>query len=259
MLLLNLPLDQLQAFIFVLVRVGAILFSIPFLEARNVPSLLKATLALAVSLMLMPQLQLREVSLIDSPWTLAGGLVGEALVGIMIGLVVQLLFSGVQLAGQLAGFQMGIAIANVVDPSSSLQIPVLAQFLNLFALLIFFAIDAHFYFIKGLVESFSLIPPLGVHFKGEVLDLLIKMMANVFISSLQLGAPVMAALLLTNVALGFTARTVPQMQIFVVAMPLQIILGLIFLGLSLPFIKAALQISFNAFDNSLIDLIKLFR
>jgi flagellar biosynthetic protein FliR len=259
MLLLDIPLDQLQKFIFVLIRVGAILFSIPFLEARNVPTLLKASLALAVSMMLMPRLDLPAVSLVESPWLLAIGILGEALVGIMIGLTVQLLFAGVQLAGQLAGFQMGFAIANVVDPASSLQIPVLSQFLNLFALLIFFTIDAHFYFIKALVDSFALIPPLGVHFRGELLDVLIKMMANVFIAALQLGAPVMAALLLINVALGLTARTVPQMQIFIVAMPLQIILGLFFLGLSMPFVRASLQVTFNSFGGSIGSLMGLFR
>lgn len=258
MLLLNIPLDQIQKFIFIMVRVGAILFSVPFLEARNVPMLFKASLALAVSMMLMPQLVLPEISLMDSPWMLGLGVLGEAMVGVMIGLSVQLLFAGVQLAGQMAGFQMGFAIANVVDPASSLQIPVLSQFLNLFALLVFFAVNGHYYFIKGLVDSFELIPPLGVQFNGEVLGFLTKMTGDVFFSALQLGAPVMAALLLANVALGLTARTVPQMQIFIVAMPLQIILGFVFLALSLPFVSVFLQSTFNAFGQTIMTIIRLF-
>ena len=85
MLLLNLPIEQVQLFMFVLVRVGAILFSIPFLEARNVPRMVKASLAMAVSVMLMPQLDLQGISVIGNPVQLALGIAGEAAVGLIIG------------------------------------------------------------------------------------------------------------------------------------------------------------------------------
>ncbi|MFZ1984872.1 MAG: flagellar biosynthetic protein FliR [Desulfatitalea sp.] len=259
MLLLNLPIEQFQLFLFVLVRVGSILFSIPFLEARNVPMTLKAGLAIAMSVMLMPQLKLPPLSIVGDPLTLLLGILGEVAIGLIIGLMVQLLFAGVQLAGQLAGFQMGFAIANVVDPASSLQIPILAQFLNLFALMIFFTINAHFYFIKALVDAFELIPPMGAHLNGQLLELLMKTAADAFVIAIQVGAPVMVALLLTNVALGLMARTVPQMQIFVVAMPLQIVLGLAFLGFSLPYVTAFLCSAFAKMGHTIVAMIGLFR
>jgi flagellar biosynthesis protein FliR len=259
MLLLNLPIEQFQLFLFVLVRVGSILFSIPFLEARNVPMTLKAGLAIAMSVMLLPQLKLPPLSIAGDPLMLLLGILGEVAIGLIIGLMVQLLFAGVQLAGQLAGFQMGFAIANVVDPSSSLQIPILAQFLNLFALMIFFTINAHFYFIKALVDAFELIPPMGAHLNSHLIDLLMRTAADAFVIAIQVGAPVMVALLLTNVALGLMARTVPQMQIFVVAMPLQIVLGLAFLGFSLPFISAFLGNAFDKMGHTIVAMIGLFR
>ncbi len=259
MLLLNLPIEQFQIFLFVLVRVGAILFSIPFLEARNVPMTLKAVLAMAMSVMLMPQLKLPPISISGDPVVLVLGIMGEVAVGLIIGLMVQLLFAGVQLAGQLAGFQMGFAIANVMDPASSLQIPILAQFLNLFALMIFFTINAHYYFIKALVDAFELIPPLAVQFNGQILELMMKTGADAFIIAIQVGAPVMVALLLVNVALGLTARTVPQMQIFVVAMPLQIVLGLLFLGFSLPYVSAFLEHAFSKMGHTIVAMIGLFK
>jgi len=216
-------------------------------------------LAVAVSIMLLPQLNLTTLSLVANPWALALGMASEALVGLMIGLSVQLLFTGVQLAGQLAGFQMGFAIANVVDPASSLQIPILSQFLNLFALMIFFTVNAHYYFIRALVDSFELVPPMGAHFNGALLEMLLTMTADVFVAAVKIGAPVMVALLLTNVALGLTARTVPQMQIFIVAMPLQIILGLVFLSLSLPFVRVFMQSAFDQFGHTIMVMIGLFR
>jgi len=259
MLLLNLPIEQFQIFLFVLVRVGAILFSIPFLEARNVPMTLKAALAMAMSVMLMPQLKLPPISITGDPVVLLLGIMGEVAVGLIIGLMVQLLFAGVQLAGQLAGFQMGFAIANVMDPASSLQIPILAQFLNLFALMIFFTVNAHYYFIKALVDAFTLIPPMAVQLNGQLLELMMKTAADAFIIAMQVGAPVMVALLLTNVALGLTARTVPQMQIFVVAMPLQIVLGLLFLGFSLPYVSAFLDGAFARMGYTIVDMMNLFK
>jgi flagellar biosynthetic protein FliR len=258
MLLLNLPIEQFQIFLFVLVRVGAILFSIPFLEARNIPMTLKAALAMAMSVMLMPRLNLPPIAIGD-PVLLLLGIMGEVAVGLIIGLMVQLLFAGVQLAGQLAGFQMGFAIANVMDPASSLQIPILAQFLNLFALMIFFTVNAHYFFIKALVDAFALIPPMAVRLDGRLLELMMKTGADTFIIALQVGAPVMVALLLANVALGLTARTVPQMQIFVVAMPLQIVLGLLFLGFSLPYVSAFMDHAFTKMGHTIVAMMGLFK
>lgn len=258
MLLLDLPVEQLQLFLFVLVRVSAILFAIPFLEARNVPFLIKASLAMAVAVMIMPQLHIPVPNLFGDPFALALAVAGEAAVGMIIGISVQLLFAGVQLAGQLAGFQMGFAIANVVDPASSLQIPILSQFLNLFAVMIFFSVNAHYYFIKAMMDAFQLIPPMGVRLDGRLIDLIMMMTANAFVIAIKVSAPVMVALLLTNVALGLTARTVPQMQIFIVAMPLQILLGLVFLGLSLPFLASFMESAFKGLGHDVIRMIRLF-
>jgi flagellar biosynthesis protein FliR len=235
MILLNFPLEHVQTFMFVLVRVGAILFSVPFLDSQSVPTLLKAGLAVAVALLIVPDLPSAPTDLMDRPLQLVMGLVLEVAVGLMIGLIVQLFFTGIQLAGQMIGYQMGFAIANVVDPASSLQIPLLSQFFNIFAMMLFLSLNVHFYFIKTLAETFQRIPLWSFHLDQDLFDLMMMLTANAFVMAVKVGAPVMAALLLTSVALGLIARTVPQMQIFVVAMPLKILLGLFFMGISLPF------------------------
>ena len=257
MAILNLPIEQIQIFFFVLVRISAIVFSIPIIDSRTVPFLVKAGLAIAVSVMIMPQLNIILPATVNNPVGLVLGLIGEIAVGVIISLSFQLIITGVQLAGQMAGFQMGIALANVMDPASSLQIPVLSQFLNLFALLVFLAMDAHHYFIRVLVDAFDLIPPLGVHIESGLFDMIMLLAANAFVLGLKIGGPVIIALLLSSVALGLVARTVPQMQIFVVAMPLKILLGLLFLGLSLPFCASFLYNIFDQFGQSLFALIRL--
>jgi flagellar biosynthesis protein FliR len=257
MLLLDLPLEQLQIFLFVLVRVGAILFTIPFLESRSVPVLIKASLAVAAAVMITPRIDVPMPNLFADPFSLGLAVVSEAAFGWMIGLTVQLLFTGVQLAGQLAGFQMGFAIANVVDPASSMQIPILAQFLNLFALMLFFSVNAHLYFIKVMMDAFELIAPMSVHIDGRLVELIMKLAGSAFIIALKVSAPVLVALMLTKVALGLTARTVPQMHIFIVAMPLQILLGLIFLIFALPYIATFLQGAFRELWHHLTLMIRL--
>jgi flagellar biosynthetic protein FliR len=258
MLLLNFPLDQIVLLFFIMVRVSAILFTMPFLSARNVPVLLKAGLALTVSLMLMPQLSVTPPTLPSSPIGFALGVASEVGIGLIIGLAVQLLFVGIQMAGQIAGFQMGFAIANVVDPVSSLQIPMLSQFIYLFSMVLFLSLDLHHHFLKALMDGFEIIPFWGATFNGSIFELMMKLASDIFVIAAKIGAPVMVAMLLTSVALGLIARTVPQMQIFIVAMPLKIILGLIFLGLSIPFCASFLQDAFVALGRTVQGMIRLF-
>ena len=257
MLSLSIPLDQVFLFLLVMVRVTAILFVVPFLKSRNVPVVVKAGLAFSVTWLLLPQLDIALPSINPGPVELALGIGSEIGIGLIIGLMVQLLFAGVQLAGQLAGFQMGFAIANVVDPASSLQIPMLSQFLNLFAFMIFLTMDIHYYFLKALVDGFETIPLWGAQFNGNLFELIMGTTAHAFVMAVQIGAPVMVALLLTSVALGLVARTVPQMQIFIVAMPVKIILGLLFLGYSLPYLTTFLKTAFHKLGESIQGLMHL--
>ena len=257
MLLLNLPIAEVYRFLFILVRVASLLFVIPFFESRNVPILVKVGLAMSVAWLLLPQVQNQTPSLNTSPINFAMGIASEVAIGLIIGLILQLLFVGIQLAGQITGFQMGFAIANVVDPASSMQIPMISQFLNLFGLIIFLSLDIHFYFIKALVDGFEIIPFWGARFDGNIFQLVTHMVSNAFVIAVKIGAPVMVALLLTSAALGLVARTVPQMQIFIVAMPLKILLGLLFLGFSLPFCMNFLKIIFADLGNTLQAILRM--
>ncbi len=257
MLSLSFPLEQAYRFFFILVRVGSLLFVVPFFESRNVPALVKVGLAISVTWLLLPRVHGPIPDLNTAPLAFALGLASEIAIGMLIGLMIQLVFVGIQLAGQIAGFQMGFAIANVVDPASSMQIPLLSQFLNLFTLMIFLSLDMHYYFIKALVDGFQLIPFWGARFDGNVFRLLSQMVSNSFVIAVKVGAPVMVALLLTSVALGIVARTVPQMQIFIVAMPVKIILGLLFLGFSLPFCANLLRSAFVELGEALQSILRM--
>ena len=230
--------------------------SIPVFDSKSVPLFFKIALAFTTSMVLFPLLDLESLPVLNNLFALGVSAAGEILLGLVIGFSVKLIFAGIQLAGQLAGYQMGMALANVMDPSASQQVPLLAQFNNLFALLIFITINAHYWFVRALAHSFKLVPPLDVHFSGSLMEHLINMSGNMFVIGIQIGAPVIAALLITSVAFGLIARTVPQMNVFIVAMPLKIGVGLLFLGFSLPYFSAFLTKIFNNLGQNIIFMLK---
>ena len=256
MVSLNISLPQLQLFFLIFFRVGAILMSIPVFDSKSIPLFFKIALAFATSIILFPMLRVDPLPMATSVLALSVGVTGEILLGLIIGFSVKLIFAGIQLAGQLAGYQMGMALANVMDPSSSQQVPILAQFNNLFGLLIFISINAHYLFIRALTHSFEMVPPLNVNFSGSLMEHLIKMSGNIFVIGIQVGAPVIAALLITSVAFGLIARTVPQMNVLIVGMPLKIVIGLLFLGISLPYFSAFLKKIFGGLGPNIIFMLK---
>jgi flagellar biosynthetic protein FliR len=256
MISLNISLPQLQLFFLVFLRIGAILMSMPVFESNAMPHLFKLSLAFTVSLILFPLLKLNPLPVSGSIFTLGIDAAKEILLGLTIGFSVKFIFAGVQLAGQLAGYQMGLAIAQVLDPAGSEQIPLLAQFNNLVALMIFLSINAHYWFIQALVQSYRIVPPLSAQFGGSLMEQLIHLGGNIFVIAIQVGAPVIAVLLVTSAAFGLVARTVPQMNVFIVAMPLKIGVGLIFLGFSLPYFAAFLKKIFNGLGEHILLMLK---
>jgi flagellar biosynthetic protein FliR len=257
MIALRLPFDQIMLFFMVLMRVAAIFAALPVFSSRSLPIMIKAGLSLAVALAIFPVLDLEGIAGLGHWGLLTIGVIGEVLLGVCIGLLVRLLFAGIQMAGQIAGYQMGLAIANIMDPATSMQIPILAQAYNLMAMLIFLAINAHHWFFRSLVDSFDRLPLFQFHLSASMINHLINTAGAMFVIAVKIGAPVIVVLILTSVAFGLLARTVPQMNIFIVAMPLKIVVGLVFVILGLPYFRLFLITLFRDFGASLNAVIGL--
>ncbi len=254
---LNIPLDAFYGVLLIFLRVVAIVFSTPVLDTATIPVVFKAGLALAVSVLLLPVVD-TVVSVKDlSLMTFVIGVFSEIAIGVTLGLSVKLLFTGIQLAGQIVGFQMGFAVANVIDPTTSMQIPILAQFYNLTAMLVYLSINAHHMFFSALVDSYKILPPLSMHISPQLVDMMMRLTANMFVVAIKMGAPLIAVMLLISVGLGLVARTVPQMHIFVVAMPLKILVGLVFMIIVTPYLTVFMIDLFSSFQVTLFDLIRM--
>jgi flagellar biosynthetic protein FliR len=254
--IVNIPLQQLQAFFLIFLRVGAIMMTAPLFGSKNIPLLLKAGLLLSISMVLFPIINLDSIPFLTEVMPFGLGVIGEIILGVTIGLSVRLLFAGIQLAGQLAGFQMGLAIVNVMDPQTSAQVPILAQFNNLIAMMVFLAINAHHWFLRSLMESFRLVPPFNFTLNYSLVEHLMMLGGNMFIIALKIGAPIIATMLITSVALGLIARTVPQMHIFIVAMPLKILIGLLMLSLTAPYLSSFLNEVFRGLGKDIFLILK---
>lgn len=256
MVSVSIPLADLQVFFLIFLRVGAILMSMPILKSKSIPILFKMGLALAVSILLFPLLERAAFAVPGHLGSYALGAIGEILIGISIGMAVNLVFVGLQMAGQISGYQMGLAIAHVMDPSAGEQVPLLSQFYQLFAFLIFLTLNAHHWFLRALAGSFELIPPFGFRLSGSLIDQVMGIAGNMFVVAVKVGAPIIAALLLISIAFGLIARTVPQMNILFVAMPLKILIGLLFIGFSLPYLCTFLRIIFSGLGDTLFFLMR---
>ncbi len=247
--------EQIETFVIILLRVSSIVATMPVLGNRTVPARVKGGLSLMIAFLLFPFVELH----ISSPdiLTLVSKMAGEIMIGITIGLAGRLIFAGVQLAGQLAGFQMGFAIVNVFDPISSAQVSIIAQFQYLLAMLIFLAIDAHHVFLYAIAESYRIVPAFDFHFSGGLMQSIVDLSKNMFVVAIKIGAPVIAMLLMISIGFGLIARTVPQINILIVGFPVKIAVGLICIGLSLPVFARMVGSIFLDFENPLNLLLHL--
>lgn len=233
------------------------IITIPILGDRIVPFRIKAGLSLLITLLIFPFVQTAAWRLSADVFSLVFRMAGEIMIGVMIGFIGRLIFDGIQLAGQLIGFQMGFSIVNVIDPVNNEQVSIIAQFQYLIAMLVFLIMNGHHIFLYAIAESFRIIPPLGFHFSGELMQLVVVFVKNMLDVAIKTGAPIIAVLLFTSVGMGLIARTVPQINIFIVGFPLQIAIGLISVGVTLPIFVRVLGSYFSHLEGEIISLLRL--
>ncbi len=225
-------LEQMQGFFWVFVRISVLVFLLPLFGARNVPTLWKAGFSFVLAVLLTPLVPPPQ-ALPQSPPAILLGIAAELLMGLIMVFGVLVLFASVQLAGQMMSFQMGFAMARAIDPNTGVQSTALSQFLYLFTVLLFFAIDGHHLMIRGIAASFQMVPPNGISFGPSIADALIHITAHMFVVGLKIAAPIMIALFLSNLCLGIVARTVPQVNILMIGFPINIAIGLTLFGIIL--------------------------
>ncbi|MBP8984733.1 MAG: flagellar type III secretion system protein FliR [Syntrophobacterales bacterium] len=253
----NITVEQAQLFILIFLRVSTIIVLMPILGDASVPVRVKGGLSILITALLFPIVKIDAAVMGFDVATLFLSMAGEVMVGAVIGFTARLIFAGIQLAGQLVGFQMGFAIVNVIDPANNAQVSIIAEFLYLIAVLLFLSLNGHHMFISAIAESFRLAPPPGFHLTGPLLQGLMTFMRDMFEVALKIGAPVIAMMFFMSVGLGLVARTVPQINVFIVGFPLQIAVGLIGIGLTMPFFVTIVGRCFGNLERGIYGLLRL--
>ena len=256
MTLLNLSLPMVQAAVLIFTRVGAILLTAPLFSSGSIPVHVKIGLSFMLAVIVFPLVSVNDILVLPLA-SLGIAMAGEVLIGVIIGFTARLLFAAVQLAGQLVGFQMGFGIVNVIDPQTSSQVSIIAQFENIITLLIFMAVNAHHWFIMAIAKSFEVVPLLAFSFTNSLMEALVRLSCDMFVVAAKVAAPIIAILLFTSVALGLLARTVPQMNIFIVGFPLKLAIGLLAVGLTLPLLSTLLRNLFQGLGEDIFVLMRL--
>ena len=224
---------QMELFFLVFLRVGAIVVMLPILGDRTSPVRVKAGLSLLITILVVPFLEM-GAGVSENVLTLGMKMGGELLIGVVLGFAGRLLFEGIQMAGQLVGFQMGFSIVNIIDPVTSAQVSIIAEFQYLLAGLFFLAVDGHHLFLHAISESYTIVPVFGFHLTGVLMQNFVDLTREMFVVAMKISAPIIVALVFANIGLGLIARTVPQINVFIVGFPLQIAIGLLGVGLTVP-------------------------
>jgi flagellar biosynthetic protein FliR len=162
-------------------------------------------------------------------------IVREILLGASLAFCIQFVWAGIEIAAGLISFMMGFSIANVLSPQTNTQISIITEFESLFAVLVFLAIDGHYFVIRSLVESFQLIPIGSFVINKGLIEFIVYLILTMFSVSVQILAPVVVALIITNIVFGIISRTMPQMNVLIASFPITITIGLFLLGVTFNF------------------------
>jgi flagellar biosynthesis protein FliR len=230
----------IASFLWPLSRVLGLFSSAPIFGEHAVPTTVKIGLAALLTLMISPLLAPMPAVPVGSMLGISI-LVKEIVIGLTLSLMLQAIFSAIRTAGELAGLQIGLGFAMFFDPTTSGSSIVLSRILNMVSLLLFLAFNGHLMMLQALVDSFTILPVSGEwpHAKGW--QSLAYTGSHLFMIGLTLSLPIIAAMLMVNLALGMLNRAAPQLNLFSVGFPLTLGLGLGVMGLALPAMTPILE------------------
>ena len=230
----------LAAFIFPLARILALITSAPIFGNKEVPARIKVSLALVITVVIAPTLNIPA----DIDPASAQGLfvlMQQIVAGLIIGFSIKLIFSALEMAGDLAGMQMGLGFASFYDPLNASFTPVIAQFLGVIAALTFIAMDGHLYLLATLSDSFRDFP-IGTSVpSANAFRTIAEWGGSMFSNALQFSLPLIGALLITNLALGILTRSAPQLNVFAVGFPITLAIGFATLMLTIPYLAPLME------------------
>jgi flagellar biosynthetic protein FliR len=225
---MELSLEQnLAAWMIAGARVTGVIIAAPFLGSLSVPVQIKIGLGFIFTMMLVPLVSSPATSLPAS--ALVAVLVGEVVIGFLLGFTLQFFFEAALVAGHALGIQMGYSLASVINPDSQADSPVMASFHELIVLLLFIQLHVPHWLLRGLGRSFLYLPPGNFTLTGPAMSVFLQFTGGLWVAAVQIAAPVLVATMFADVALGFLGKASPQLPVLFVGLSIKSMLGLVLL------------------------------
>lgn len=240
--------QQAFAFVFILARLGGLLMVIPGIGEGFVPVRVRVSIAAALTLAFMGLVEVPPVP--DSPMLAAMWIGRETVVGLFLGMLARMLLSALDTAGNIIGMQTGLGNAMVFNPMLTQQTGLTGVFMLMAGLAAIFAANLHYLFIGAFVDSYRLFPAGEGFAVGDMAYYLAQLLAGSFTLAVQISAPFIVMGLVFNVGVGLLSRLMPQMQVFFIAMPIQMAGGFLLMAMTL---GAGLYLFLGAYENRLED------
>lgn len=254
--------DRFQEYSLLFARLVAMFSVAPFFSGQSFSYFYRIALAFFTALLVVPVVVFPQgyAAIIHEHYFLL--LLEQAVIGGFIGLALQFLFAGFQMAGEFYSVQMGINISEVFDPEAQISLPLMGTLKNMLGLFVFFVSGAHIWLLKAVCYSFERIPWYSLQFLGEkniyktLTDFLLNTSGGMFVVALKMAVPVMGTLLLVSVTLGLISKAAPQMNILMLGFPVKTMVAFMVLAWLAPvFIEMMLE-NFDAFFRHMDNVIR---
>lgn len=248
---------QFITFLLLFARITSLIVLAPLFGHQTVPLQLKVGLGLFLAFVMFPMSQHTDVINNIQFVPLVILILQEVIIGLIIGFTTGLIFAAVRYAGDLIGFDLGFSFANVFNTDENQNFPLIGEFLYLFMMLIFLAINGHHFVLQALQLSYHAVP-IGKLVLSEAIQFkMIEMVGFVFVIAVKIAAPVIVAGFLVNIVLGILSRMMPQLHIFSLSFPLKIGVGIVALMVTSPFLIYTFKKLLSGFENNIVELIQL--
>jgi flagellar biosynthetic protein FliR len=247
--------SQTAGFILVLARISPLFVLAPIFSSRMMPARARGIAAVALAVGMAPVATAGKTVPLDV-FGLGELVVKEVLIGLAFAFAVAVVFNAISIAGSFLDTLVGFSYGSLVDPITGTQSPVLSQIYGLVGVMIFISIGGDTWMIQGLAKTYDLVPLLAFPSMGALIGGANAAFVQIFVSALELAAPVLIAVVITDAAFGIVARVSPQMNVFQVGLPAKILIAILIFGTSLPFAAGYISDSLQTGIVNALDSIK---
>ncbi|WP_043922431.1 flagellar biosynthetic protein FliR [Paenibacillus terrae] len=256
---MDMLLQSFPVFLLIFCRITSFFVVAPIFSTRGVPNIFKVGISGFLALIVYLTYGTHQQVPTDAAYVLLVG--REVLIGLLLGFTAYLFMTAIQTAGSFIDLQVGFGMASVFDPMTGASSPLTGNFKFAIAVLLFLSLNGHHHLINAILYSYDWVPLTNDFFVklygGSVTEFLVRSFAESFLLAFQIAAPIVVATFLTDVGLGFLAKTAPQFNIFVIGVPLKIIVGLFMLLLLMPSFAFIFEKLFTVMFESIRNLLDI--